>query len=224
MRRLIILRPEPGASESVARARAIGLDAVSIPLFEIEPVAWESPDPAQFDALLLTSANAVRCGGEQLFRLRSLKVHAVGKATADEAGDAGFDLASTGTSNVAGLLASIENRQRLLHLAGEHYAATGDAEHEITRIAVYRSREIGHPEGLQQAIGSVAALHSPRAARRFSALIDRFGFDRSGIAVAAISRAAADGAGCGWQAVATSEQADDSSLLALARQLCDTLP
>ena len=42
MRRVLVLRPEPGASATVERARRLGLDAVAIPLFEIEPVAWAS--------------------------------------------------------------------------------------------------------------------------------------------------------------------------------------
>ena len=44
MKRLVVLRPEPGASETVERARAIGLDALRMPLFEIEPVLWDAPD------------------------------------------------------------------------------------------------------------------------------------------------------------------------------------
>ena len=47
MRRLLVLRPEPGASATVERARALGLDAVAMPLFEVEPVAWDAPDPAR---------------------------------------------------------------------------------------------------------------------------------------------------------------------------------
>ena len=60
MRRVLVLRPEPGAAATVKRARARGLDAVAIPLFEIEPLAWEAPPAGGFDGLLLTSANAVR--------------------------------------------------------------------------------------------------------------------------------------------------------------------
>ena len=38
MTRVVVLRPEPGASETVARAAERGLDAVAIPLFRIEPL------------------------------------------------------------------------------------------------------------------------------------------------------------------------------------------
>ena len=54
MRRLVVLRPEPGASDTVRKARQRGLDAVAIPLFEVEPIAWEMPDIDQFAALLGT--------------------------------------------------------------------------------------------------------------------------------------------------------------------------
>ena len=73
MRRVLVLRPEPGASATVERARERGLDAVAIPLFEIEPLAWEAPEAGSFDGLLLTSANAVRHGGEGLASLRGLQ-------------------------------------------------------------------------------------------------------------------------------------------------------
>ena len=63
MSALLVLRPEPGASATVERARELGLDAVAVPLFEIEAMDWDAPEPGGFDGLLLTSANAVRCGG-----------------------------------------------------------------------------------------------------------------------------------------------------------------
>ena len=221
MRRLIILRPEPGASASVGRARRMGLDAVAVPLFEVEPVAWEPPDATSFEALLLTSANAVRCGGEALDPLRSLPVHAVGEATAEAAREAGFRIATVGSAGADRLLGSIEPGQKLLHLTGEHRAASGDAGHKIRRATVYRSRQIERPEGLDQAQGAVIAIHSPRAGSRFAELADAVGLDRSSIKIAAISEAAAEAAGDGWETVAVADKPDDSSLLALAGKLCD---
>src|SRR5204862_3541714 len=106
MRRVIVLRPEPGASATVGRARRRGIEAVALPLFETEPIAWEAPDPARFDALLLTSANAVRLGGDQLDALRALPVHAVGEATAYAAREAGFEVASISDAGVDRLVAS----------------------------------------------------------------------------------------------------------------------
>ena len=92
MRPLLVLRPEPGASATVKRARELGLEPVAAPLFEIEPLPWEAPEPGGFDALLLTSANAVRHGGSKLAKLRGLRVYAVGDATAEAARESGFDI------------------------------------------------------------------------------------------------------------------------------------
>ena len=43
MRHVVVLRPEPGASATVKRARELGLEPVTVPLFEIEPLPWQSP-------------------------------------------------------------------------------------------------------------------------------------------------------------------------------------
>ena len=221
MRRLIILRPELGASASVERARQMGLEAVAVPLFEVEPVAWDPPDARSFDAVLLTSANAARCGGAGLQGLRGLPVHAVGQATAETAREAGFGIATVGTAGATTLLRSIAPGQRLLHLTGDHRSEVDDAGHEIRRIVVYRSRALERAVGLEQAQRAVVALHSPRAGARFAELADAIGLDRSTIKLVAISEAAAEAAGDGWEAVAVADKPDDSSLLALALKLCD---
>ncbi|MEO5774115.1 MAG: uroporphyrinogen-III synthase [Sphingomicrobium sp.] len=216
MRRLTILRPEPGASASLALAQELGIDAVSVPLFRIEPIGWKAPEPGSFDALLLTSANAVRCGGDELAQLRGLKAYAVGEATAEAARHAGFDIAGTGFAGVECLLGSIEPGQKLLHLCGEDRTDAGDTAHEIRTLVVYRSVELADPLGL--AVAEVIAVHSPRAGRRAAELV---GERRSSIAVAAISAAAAEALGDGWLEIAIAEKPDDPSLLALAKELCD---
>jgi uroporphyrinogen-III synthase len=224
MRRLIILRPEPGASASVSLARELGIDALAIPLFEIEPLEWEAPEAGGFDGLLLTSANAVRCAGDKLIALRGLKVYAVGDATAAAARQAGFDIASSGSAGVARLLASIEAGKKLLHLAGEDRVELGELPHEITPLAVYRSAALPVPEDLHQVGGAVVAVHSPRAGERLAILADERKLDRSSIAIAAISRATADCIGQGWEQVRVAEKPDDPALLALAKELCDKPP
>lgn len=213
MRRLLVLRPEPGASATVDEARRRGLEAIAAPLFEVEAVAWEAPDPAQFDALLLTSANAVRHGGEGLKALLGLSVYAVGDATADAAREAGFVIAAAGDAGVEELLASIGSDLKLLHPCGADRHA---AHRQITTITVYRANTIPAPN-LGGAAGSVALIHSPRAGRRFAELIR----EKAGIAVAAISPAAAQAAGSGWERVEAADRPSDDALLALAAQLCN---
>jgi len=215
MRRVLVLRPEPGASETLARARKMGLDAVSIPLFEVEPIAWELPDPRIFDGVLLTSANAARLAGERLSELTHLPVYAVGEATAEAARNAGLDVVGTGDSGVDNLLDSIAPGVRLLHLAGEDRRVPA-LVHDVTQIAVYRSKPVAAPD-LADVRAAIALIHSPRAALRFAELVS----DRSSVAIAAISPAAAQAAGHGWEFVDVAERPADDALLALAARLCN---
>src|SRR3954469_645045 len=114
MSRILILRPEPAASDTVRKARELGLDAMAAPLFEIVALPWVAPNPGEFDGLLLTSANAVRHAGDGLNRLQGLKVYAVGEMTAGTARDAGFDVAAIGDCGIHRLLGSIEPDLQLL--------------------------------------------------------------------------------------------------------------
>lgn len=217
MKRLLVLRPEPGASATVAKARERGLDAVAVPLFEIEPVEWNAPEAASFDGLLLTSANAVRCGGaERLEALRGLKAYAVGDATAKLARQAGFDIAATGDAGVDRLLRSIEPGLKLLHLCSEDRREPQGAKQKITAVTVYRAKPVDAP-ALGDTINAVVLVHSPRAGRRFAELVN----DRSSIAIAAISETAAAAAGDGWARNEVADQPSDEALLALAASLCD---
>ena len=220
MKRILVLRPEPGASATVKRARERGLDAIPVPLFEVEPVAWEVPEVANYDALLLTSANAVRHGGEGLQELRALPVHAVGEATAGAAREAGFDIASTGDAGVERLLGSIEPRLKLLHLAGEDRKEAEDVRQQIHALTVYRSRA-KNDVVLNVVDGPVALIHSARAAKRFAELTDRI--DKSAISIAAISEEARAAAGEGWATAETAASPDDEALLALAERLCNKI-
>ena len=124
MRKLFILRPEPGGSASAEKARALGLEPVVTPLFEVLPVKWIAPDPSKYDALLLTSANAVRRAGPKLAQLAKLPVLGVGEATAIAARDAGLKVETVGSGNVEDLLATIPSSLRLLHLAGSSFFKT----------------------------------------------------------------------------------------------------
>ena len=216
MTRVLVLRPEPGASATVDRARKLGLDAVAVPLFEIEPVDWHVPDPAGFDGLLFTSANAIRFGGEGLLRLRGLKAYTVGDATAEAAREFGFDVAATGDDDVDRLLGSIETDLQLLHLCGADRRGAKDARQEIAPLVVYRSKLVESPV-LPEATDLVALIHSPRSAARFAELVA----DRANTSIAAISRNAADASGNGWKAAEVAEKPTDEALLALASRLCN---
>ncbi len=210
------MRPEPAATATVERAHEMGLEATAVPLFKTEPAPWIAPDVRGFDALLLTSANAAWHGGEELQKLHALPVYAVGAATAQAARDGDFKIAASGNGGVDRLLEFIPPGFKLLHLCGEHRKMPSAMRQEITPIIVYRAIEISEPE-LGDASGCLALIHSPRAGRRFAELIE----DRGDIAIAAISAAAAEAVGSGWEIVATTDEPSDDALLALAASLCN---
>lgn len=220
MRPLVIVRPEPGASATAMAARELGLEPIVLPLFEVRPLEWQPPDAGGLDALLLTSANAIRHGGPGLDGLRALPAHCVGEATAEAARDFGFRVASVGSGRVDPLLQSLPNALRLLHLCGFHRSEPKTPRQFIRVIPVYVAEELSTPAGFREIEGSIVAAHSPRAAARISELAGEAGVNRERVSLAAISPRAAEAAGTGWQAVLTAEEPSDSALLAIAARLC----
>ncbi|QNM82078.1 uroporphyrinogen-III synthase [Sphingomonas sabuli] len=220
MRPLVIVRPQPGADTTARAARALGIEAIVMSLFAVEPVAWRAPDPAAFDGLLLTSANAPRCAGAELDQLVILPAYCVGAATAAAARKAGLSVAATGTAGVDALLQSLPADLRLLHLGGADRRAPADATKAISPVTVYGSAELPRPADFAQLEGSVVAIHSPRAGAVLASHVDAAGLDRATIAVAAISAAAAETAGSGWGDLAVAEHPADPELLAISLRLC----
>jgi len=221
MRLLVVLRPQPGATATAEAAREMGLETLVLPLFAVDPVDWDVPDPSEFDGLLLTSANAVRHGGPDLEMLRSLPAHCVGEATAKAARDYGFEVTTVGQGRVDPLLRSLPAGLRLLHLCGVHRREPEAPAQGITVVPVYRSDALPAPSRLAEIEGAVAAIHSPRAGARLSSLVDESALARERIAVAAISREAADAAGGGWETVEIAANPSEVALLALAARLCN---
>ena len=222
-RQVAVLRPEPGNAATIARVTAAGLEAISLPLFAVHALDWAAPDPAAHDALLLTSANAIRLGGQALAALRSLPVFAVGDKTAAAARLAGFDVMATGDSNAIAILsiARSQGYHRVLHI-GARERSFAVADPVTAAIAVYASDALPVGQGaLGQLAGTVALLHSARAARHFGALVDAAGIARGTIAVSAISQAVAASAGLGWAGLAVAASPDDEALIAAARSLTD---
>ena len=215
MRKLLLLRPEPGLSASAERAGRMGLQVICCPLFRVAPIEWEAPQADNYDALLLTSANAVRHAGAGLERFKHLPVHAVGSSTAEAAGNAGLKVETIGNSNAEALLATLPAMLRLLHLCGEDHRSLDDAR--VDRRVAYRATALPDP-GLPPLEGLVIGIHSPRAGARLAELAR----DRSNARVAAISVSAALACGDGWERVEASAEPSDNSLLALAAMLCQT--
>ena len=213
MTRIIVIRPEPGAARTCDRLRAAGYDAVAMPLFTVGPLAWQPPSLAGIDALLVTSANAMRHGGIGLTALRNLPVVAVGKGSATAARAAGFDVGLIGDRDAVAALAAARQARfgRLLHLAGrDHVTLPG-----VDVVTLYASDPVDIDNAAtQQLLDSTILLHSPRAARHLAAVVDRDDRDRARIALAAFSPAVAEAAGDGWRHVAVAARPDDDALIA----------
>lgn len=214
---LLILRPEPGASATAERARAMGLHPIMCPLFLVAPRAWDAPDPAQFDSLILTSANAARHAGPALVNYAALPAFTVGDATAAAARDAGLTNIVITHGDAAALFAAVEKRglSRPLHLAGEDFTPYPALPFTVVTRIVYAAEPV---EIVLPVPPYVALLHSVRAAEHFAERTP----DRAAIAVVTISDQVAAAAGSGWRAIAVASEPRDMSMLALGRQLCES--
>lgn len=226
---ILILRPQPGASETAERAGAIGLDALVAPIFEIEPIQWQAPDASEFAAILFTSANAPRFGGAELKLFLDLPCYAVGESTAAAAGKAGFRNIRTGPSDGAALVEMMvhDGIPAAFHASGRDHVALEHQDIRIERRAVYASNAVAFlPPEAVMALGkdTLALLHSPRAASHFAALVEAAGLSKQRTGLAAISKAAAVAAGEGWKSIAVSPEPRDHALLELAAKLCKTGP
>lgn len=228
--KLLIIRPEPAACRSANAVKAAGMTADVMPLFAIAPTRWALPDdPHAFDALLITSANAVRHAEEKLSRLTHLPVLAVGAQAAQAARGAGFEIAITGEADKAALLAAAKRRGfgRLLWLAGRHRTAAAPDEALIAaREIVYESRELPVPPDFANRVGhaDAALVYSPRAARYFAQMIDGSECRRSDMAIAALSTEIAEAAGAGWRGIAVANAPNEQALLLAAQSLATLHP
>lgn len=122
-RRVLVTRPDPGATRTARRLEMLGFEPVVLPLSETRPLpVARDAVPAHATAVAVTSSNALRHAPSGLVeRLSHLTCHAVGAKTADSARHAGFGSVSEGPGDAAGLadMISIElGKATLAYLCG----------------------------------------------------------------------------------------------------------
>jgi uroporphyrinogen-III synthase len=213
--KLLVIRPQPGADATAARIVHAGHEPILLPLFAVQPVDWEAPSAEDYDAILLTSANAVREAGPKLATFAHLPVYAVGKVTAAAAEQAGLHVGHIGNIGAAELLRDLRNC-RLLWLAGEdHSKIDADASVEIDLRIVYRSAALPVPNNFREVTiqADHVLLHSARAAKHFATIVGEQGLDRADISIAALSDNIAIAAGEGWKSLRVATQPTDAALL-----------
>jgi uroporphyrinogen-III synthase/uroporphyrinogen III methyltransferase/synthase len=196
-RRVLVTRAAHQAGKLSEGLRALGAEPVEVPVLEIRPpLSFEPLDKAlrqldHYDWLILTSANTVRALGERAAELgialapASLKVAAVGEATADAARSVGFSVALVSESYVAeslleGLAGLISGKRILLARATVARDVIPDALRqagaEADVVDAYRNvMPEGAPEQLRRALSagieaatftsSSSATHLAEAAR-----------------------------------------------------------
>lgn len=209
--RVLIVRPAPGNAATADAVAALGLEPIVVPLFEVAPLAWDMPDPAPFDAVVMTSANAARHGGVALAHFTHLPLFAVGEATAATARAAGFADVRVGAGDAADLGAQLSGR--VLHLTGADYRPI-PSDANVTVVPVYDSRSLAPSAPLT---ADIALVHSPRAGARLTELAP----DRATTQIIAISLAAARACGTGWATVHIAEHPREHAMLACLARLCE---
>ena len=181
-RAVLITRPEPDASETAALVAARGFEPVVAPVLSVRPRAMSAA--GQFDAVLVTSRNAVAALPATLHGVRLL---AVGSATAARARAAGFAdvLDAEGDADDLAALAArtLAPGSRLLFAHGSGQgdglaAALGAAEFRVTRrlaygTAVARALPAAAREALRSDRVRTATFLSAATARAFVRLVPR---------------------------------------------------
>ncbi len=216
--KLLIIRPQPGADATAKRVRDAGFEPIVMPLFAIEPLPYPPVAPENYDALLLTSGNAVRAASDALKHLSPLPFYTVGAATARALEKASLEPGFVGTEGInALLLKAQENGHRnLIWLAGEDYSEpTLPEEIKLDIRFVYRSVPVPTPPNFDKEVRQADAvmLHSSRAAEYFAGSCDRAGVARQDITIATFSKNIADSAGEGWADVIVAAAPNDAALL-----------
>lgn len=216
--KILVIRPQPGADATARRVRAAGFKPIVMPLFVIEPLVVSPFVPSDYDAILLTSGNAVRAAEDVVKSCSSLPVYAVGSATAAALDHIAVQASYVGNEGIDQLLNAAKSRghKRLLWLAGEDHSASGPLpEIELKTVIVYRSAPLPPPLDFEQILSECDAvmLHSARAATQFAQLCDEFMVSKQHVRIGAFSQIVADNAGEGWADVAIASSPNDTRLL-----------
>jgi uroporphyrinogen-III synthase len=221
---LVVIRPEPGNAATCAAARAVGLEPVAAPLFEIEAVGWDAP-AEDFDAILAGSANVFRHGGAGLARFSHVPVIAVGETTAAAARSAGFAVARVGEGGLQPVVATLPPGN-YIRIAGEDRVMLVAPEGvRIVTVVAYaaRKRAVTDALGARLEHGAVVLLHSGEAARHFAQECERLGIPKESLHLACLAPRIAELAGNGWGTLAVAAGRTDKEVLELGARMCQTV-
>jgi uroporphyrinogen-III synthase len=241
---VLVTRPEPDNEATAAILRARGFEVLLAPMLRFEALAFQDDADAHYDAVIVTSANALR-GFERHpagQRLLKLPLFAVGEHTANAARHAGFGHVIAADGDVAALrdavLAAVKAKHlkkagTLLYLAGADLARDlagdlGQRGFTVVTHTTYRMVPVAElPSAAREgfAANQVAAVlhYSRRSARAFLQAARTAGVEISALAIpqCCISDAVASVLrDAGATQVLTASRPDENALLeALMRAL-----
>lgn len=233
--RVLVFRPQQDAERSAQALRERGRDPVVAPLFQIVP-SGEKPPKGPFDALVLTSANAVPAVETLPKTWRStLPAFCVGARTADTVGKLGF-AAHSAQGGRADLLALILERlpkgQKLLFVAGRDRhedlpQKLRDAGHEVALWTAYEAKAVDAlpapaADALRDGSADAALHYSPRSAQIFLDLAGKAGLAEQAQALPQLAlsiEVAAPLIAAGSDTVLVAEHPEEAALFAALDQL-----
>lgn len=216
---MLVTRPEPDAAATVERLRAEGLPARAVPLFRMVPLDPVLPETG-FDAVVVTSANALRALRDRGPSLRALPLFAVGAKTADRARAAGFGTVSHAEGGAAALARLVAGRhfRHVLYLAGRDRTADLSvllAPTKVTLVEVYDMVPTEPPLLAADAV----LFYSARAAERFVALTDP-GLRSGMVALCLSSNIAAVLENAHFARVYVASAPNEAAMMGLALRVC----
>jgi uroporphyrinogen-III synthase len=151
-RRVLVTRPEPGASATAARLAEHGFEPVVLPLTRIVPLV-PAALPEGIDIVVATSANAFRHAPDAMMvALRDLPLHVVGAKTAEAAGRPVASIARDAGTLAETLSRHLGAPSHVLHLTGrvrrpDLKRMLEDAGHFVTEIKLYDARPVEYSPG-----------------------------------------------------------------------------
>ena len=185
---VLVTRPQPDDEATASSLRARGFEVLKAPMLRFEPLPFRDESEADYGALIVTSANALRGIESQLAGspLLKLPLFAVGEHSAEAARRAGFENVISAGGDAGSLrdlvLTSVKARQLkksspLLYLAGAELARDlagelGERGFTVVTHTTYRMAAVpGLPRETCEAFAAnkvEAVLHySRRSARAF---------------------------------------------------------
>lgn len=185
MARVLVTRPQPGATATARRLAAGGHDPVVLPLSEIDALSPKLPPAGAVDIVAATSANAFRHLPPASSVLRARPCYTVGARTAEAARRAGFTdvrVADGDGAALAAMIAAAEPRGgTVLYLCGhvrrpELERALAEAGMKVHPVEVYDTR-FTEPAQAAMSLGAVGLpigavlLYSAESARAMAAIM-----------------------------------------------------